>query len=619
MTHDSIQSLILSTSADPFRRFRWATCQLDILEKCPNLRKLRESLRSLPKTLEETYGRILANIDEIYRDYAIRILQFLTYSERPLTVEEVIDALVVDPDENVPFDPEDRMPDPRDIMRICPSLITVVRTVDYCRWHDHPKKVMELRLAHFSVRQYLVSTKIAATFPGSMTRIGTLFQDAINELNAKGTITRICLSYLSYLSHLKEERSIREPTVSFSLAKYVARSWTVSAKVRKLTVRFPLAKYSAQYWIDHAKSAETEEKVQDSVLNFLGKREAYAVWGRLFDPERPEGEEPGPNRMTASPLYYISLSGLRRVAEMLLERKVDVNAQGGVYGTALQAASAKGHKAIVQMLLNKGADVNINIQGKSYGTALMAASAEGYRDIVLMLLDKGADVHAQGGRRGTALQAACIEGHRDIVLILLDKGADVHAQGGMHGTALQAACIEGHRDIVQILLNKGAKVNAQREVYGTALQGASMKNHKDIVQMLLDEGAGVNTQGGKYNTALQAACIEGHRDIVQILLNKGANVNAQGGIYGTALQAASTEGHREIIQMLLGKGADVNTQGGRYNTALQAASVTGHRDIMQMLLDKGADINAQGGIYDMVNQHLGMGNNGWSGSMMRGG
>ena len=43
---------------------------------------------------------------------------------------------------------------------------------------------------------------------------------------------------------------------------------------------------------------------------------------------------------------------------MLLNKEADVNAQGGKYGNALQAASNHGHDIVVQMLLNKGADVN---------------------------------------------------------------------------------------------------------------------------------------------------------------------------------------------------------------------------------------------------------------------
>jgi ankyrin repeat protein len=44
--------------------------------------------------------------------------------------------------------------------------------------------------------------------------------------------------------------------------------------------------------------------------------------------------------------------------KLLLDKGADVNAQGGYYGNALQAASSDGHEAVVKLLLNKGADVN---------------------------------------------------------------------------------------------------------------------------------------------------------------------------------------------------------------------------------------------------------------------
>ena len=53
---------------------------------------------------------------------------------------------------------------------------------------------------------------------------------------------------------------------------------------------------------------------------------------------------------------------------MLLDKGAEVNAQGGWYGNALQAASEGGHEKVIQMLLDKGAEVNI--QGGEYGNAL---------------------------------------------------------------------------------------------------------------------------------------------------------------------------------------------------------------------------------------------------------
>ncbi|SLM41431.1 P-loop containing nucleoside triphosphate hydrolase, partial [Lasallia pustulata] len=121
--------------------------------------------------------------------------------------------------------------------------------------------------------------------------------------------------------------------------------------------------------------------------------------------------------------YHKKATGLRDIDE-----GADINAQGGRYGNALQAASERGHDQVVRMLLDKGADVNA--QGGEYGNALYAASERGHDQVVRMLLDKGADVNAQGGRYGNALYAASSRGRDQVVRMLLDKGADVDAQGG---------------------------------------------------------------------------------------------------------------------------------------------------------------------------------------------
>lgn len=68
-------------------------------------------------------------------------------------------------------------------------------------------------------------------------------------------------------------------------------------------------------------------------------------------------------------------------------------------GTAVEAASKQGNVVIVQLLLEKGADVNA--QTKS-GNPLHAASITGRDEIIALLLEKGAIVNAPGGHYGSA-------------------------------------------------------------------------------------------------------------------------------------------------------------------------------------------------------------------------
>lgn len=68
------------------------------------------------------YDRILLNIDEECRDDALKVLQWLAFSARPLTFGEVAEALAIDLDDGG-YDPDRRPFDPQSILTICSSLI----------------------------------------------------------------------------------------------------------------------------------------------------------------------------------------------------------------------------------------------------------------------------------------------------------------------------------------------------------------------------------------------------------------------------------------------------------------------------------------------------------------
>jgi hypothetical protein len=115
-------------------RFRWVVCQLDVLRKCLTVDGLRTTLKTLPKSLDETYDRILSNIDEEHSSHARNILQWLAFSVRPVTLEEVAAGLAVDLDHSCLLDPDQQLQDPYDILTICSSLVTMS---DESQPHQH--------------------------------------------------------------------------------------------------------------------------------------------------------------------------------------------------------------------------------------------------------------------------------------------------------------------------------------------------------------------------------------------------------------------------------------------------------------------------------------------------
>lgn len=78
-----------------------------------------------------------------------------------------------------------------------------------------------------------------------------------------------------------------------------------------------------------------------------------------------------------------------KVFRLLFEYGVDVNAQGGVHGTALHAAATFGHEILVKLLLDQNADATA---AGRMGTAYIAARDGGYDKIMKLLVEKDPSV-----------------------------------------------------------------------------------------------------------------------------------------------------------------------------------------------------------------------------------
>jgi len=253
-------------------------------------------------------------------------------------------------------------------------------------------------------------------------KAGPAAQYSIQEIQANASIAGISLAYLL---HFDKPDSLTIHTVR----------------------EFPLARYAAEYWTQHARVAgRNTSAIYPLVMKlFLSAQDAYFNWIRLCSLEEQWGEPDIKMSLekVPSPLYYVSREGLIEFVRPLLEVGADVNAEGGGYGNALQAASYGGHSQVVQRLLEAGANVNAE-GGYHYNSALQAASIWGYDQVVRQLLEAGANVNVKGGLYGSALKAALARGHDSAVQRLLEAGADVNEGGGRnYGSALLVTSASG--------------------------------------------------------------------------------------------------------------------------------------------------------------------------------
>jgi hypothetical protein len=94
----------------------------------------------------------------------------------------------------------------------------------------------------------------------------------------------------------------------------------------------------------------------------------------------------------------------------------------------LLLAAWKGHVAVVELLLAKGAAVNA--KSSNGVTPLQLAAACGFTHAAQLLIAKGADVHAKDTAGWTALDKAAAAGKNDVVELLRQHGASAQEQRG---------------------------------------------------------------------------------------------------------------------------------------------------------------------------------------------
>ena len=333
-------------------RFRWVFCQLEVLRHCLP-QSIRRTLHELPRSLDETYERVLNEIGPANRDHVHRLLQCLTVAIRPLRVEELTEILVLDFDGAggaIPMVNEDwqwESPE-QSMLSMCSSLITLVRDGDSC----------VIQFSHFSVKEFLTSDRLAAR-GGDASRFRIIFEPAHT------TLAQACLGILLQLD-----------------------TGANSDQVDKI---FPLARYASRHWVEHAQFGTVSSQIEDGMRRLFDSTRPYFLsWLLLHDIDdhwTSFGTYWIEHR--GSPLYYASLCGFWDLAaHIVIEHPEQVNARGGLNHSPLAASLHKRHFDVAELLYLHGAAVDVT--GFDNRTLLQAASLDGLTHVVEWLIDHGA-------------------------------------------------------------------------------------------------------------------------------------------------------------------------------------------------------------------------------------
>ncbi|XP_038860998.1 ankyrin repeat and KH domain-containing protein 1-like isoform X1 [Salvelinus namaycush] len=158
------------------------------------------------------------------------------------------------------------------------------------------------------------------------------------------------------------------------------------------------------------------------------------------------------NRNTA--LTLACFQGRAEVVSLLLDRKANVEHRAKTGLTPLMEAASGGYAEVGRVLLDKSADVNAPPVPSSRDTALTIAADKGHYKFCELLINRGAHIDVRNKKGNTPLWLAANGGHFDVVQLLVQAGADVDAADNRKITPLMAAFRKGHVKVVQYLVKE---------------------------------------------------------------------------------------------------------------------------------------------------------------------
>lgn len=295
-----------------------------------------------------------------------------------------------------------------------------------------------------------------------------------------------------------------------------------------------------------------------------------------------------------------SITGDVETIKSLVERDANLIECEYEYFRPLRFAVRENQKAVVEFLLENGADAALEI-GESLVTL---ASDRGHAEMAAFLESRRAERYRM--MPGAAEVAEAIKA-RDLgkVRELLERhpqflhGADERGNEPIHW-----AVMTRQTELIDYLLDRGADINAQRpdgvrpllltngdyHYRGWRdLPSGAIQRHEVLMGYLLARGA---------NYDISAATKLGDAERVRELLQQDPSLVNQLPAYsyytGTPLRNAAGAGHIEVVKLLLERGADPNLREpgiAPWGGALHAAISGGHYGIVKLLLQHGANPN----------------------------
>ncbi|XP_063405863.1 serine/threonine-protein phosphatase 6 regulatory ankyrin repeat subunit A-like [Mytilus trossulus] len=272
-----------------------------------------------------------------------------------------------------------------------------------------------------------------------------------------------------------------------------------------------------------------------------------------------------------TPLYEACINGDIETVTSLIRNRANVNMKTDSGEMPLVAVCQQGHGFLLQVLLDKGADVD---------EALCCAVQKGYIRTINMLLYKGGDVSYKGVDGKSLLTLACEQGSVEIVKILLGKGADLNDVNGQ--TLIHIVCKTDDDDLLKLLLDMGLDLTIHDENGRYPLFVSLDKGFDNLSKHLIKQSCSIAISERDKKTALISAFESGNMELSKSLVLNGYAENLSQ-FNEIMLYHACRLGLRENVEILHRNGTDNKTIYKFKYTLMILADIGGNDDLSEYL------------------------------------
>lgn len=503
---------------------------------------MRKALLFLPAVVDEALGDVMRRIqlqDEEPKQLALKTLALVFYAPRPLTVEELLEALAIE-EWSRGRESDDIIHE--EVMLECCQGLVMIQIAD-----------RTVHFFHYSVQKYL--------------------QSHPELIPSKVYLAKICLTYLLY-DNIHSYSSSPATTLPYPFLQYASKNWT--AHVRG--------------------EGESDPEIIHHLEELFNSHEKFLPMAQLHYSDINSKRCSDERIPVSTPLHLAAGAGLSLVTDSLLKssgsRQFDLTSAQNIYGwTPLHEASRRGHSEIVARLLQHTNGTGIDVQDNEGMTALQRAAEGGHTKVIRILLQSGATVTGKDdyGRNALSISLTSYEDESARMIfhqMLLSGGVDVicKSYAPLNQTLLHQIANLGYHEGVTLLLKMGANPHSEDNWGYAPVHLAARKGHVEVVNTLLIAMNNVVLPSYCGHTPLQLAAKHGHNSTVKLLLStNSADCNARDFLGFTPLHSAAAAGQCRIVDKLIQFTEIAIPAEVHVPSPFQLALWGGHHDIMELL------------------------------------